>query len=159
MKRIKRIRSYQMKRWFWGQKTSGFEIWSEREKFGEVKRQKLSREIREKWTKIALSVYIDIFVAQWISRCWEVSRIKICQKELSSNYREAIERCPQQKGLDGSRSSQASIEHIETSSMDREAIEFESRWIKIAITAIEKRSSKGSIDSLAVEKLLRFEIA
>ena len=83
-----------------------------------------------------------------------MSRIKICQKELSSNYREAIERCPQQKGLDGSRSSQASIEHIETSSMDREAIEFESRWIKIAITAIEKRSSKGSIDSLAVEGCL-----
>ena len=47
------------------------------------------------------------------------------------------------------------IEHIETSSMDRVAIEIESqesRWIEIAITAIEKRSSKNSIDSLAVER-------
>ena len=38
--------------------------------------------------------------------------------------------------------------------MDREAIETNSqkpRWIKIAITAIEKGNSRGSIDSLAVE--------
>ena len=37
----------------------------------------------------------------------------------------------------------------------REAIEIESQesqWIKIAITAIEKRSSIGSIDSLAIER-------
>ena len=39
--------------------------------------------------------------------------------------------------------------------MDQEAIETKSqkpRWIKIAITAIKKRSSKGLIDSLAVER-------
>ena len=39
--------------------------------------------------------------------------------------------------------------------MDQEAIEIESqesRWIEIAITAIEKRSSRGSIDSLVVER-------
>ena len=39
--------------------------------------------------------------------------------------------------------------------MDRVAIEIESqesRWIETAITAIEKRSSKNSIDSLAVER-------
>ena len=38
--------------------------------------------------------------------------------------------------------------------MDREAVEPDSQqpqWIKIAITAIEKGSSRGSIDSLAVE--------
>ena len=38
--------------------------------------------------------------------------------------------------------------------MDREAIETNSqkpRWIKIAITAIKKGNSRGSIDSLAVE--------
>ena len=39
--------------------------------------------------------------------------------------------------------------------MDREAIKTNSqkpRWIKIAITAIEKGSSSGSIDSLAIER-------
>ena len=39
--------------------------------------------------------------------------------------------------------------------MDREAIETNSqkpRWIKIAITAIKKGNSRGSIDSLAVER-------
>ena len=44
--------------------------------------------------------------------------------------------------LDGSSSCRAAIE-IESQ---------ESRWIEIAITAIEKRSSRGSIDSLAVER-------
>ena len=39
--------------------------------------------------------------------------------------------------------------------MDREAIKTNSqklRWIKIVITAIEKGSSRGSIDSLAVKR-------
>ena len=39
--------------------------------------------------------------------------------------------------------------------MDREAVEPDSQqpqWIKIAITTIEKGSSRGSIDSLAVER-------
>ena len=54
--------------------------------------------------------------------------------------------------------------HSKVTSMDREAIEYLSsiqklpRWIEIMITSIEKRSSRGSIDSLAVKryrKLLR----
>ena len=47
--------------------------------------------------------------------------------------------------------------------MDREAIETNSqkpRWIENAITAIKKGSSRGSIDSLAVERcLVAVEIA
>ena len=37
-----------MKKRSLGRKTSGFEVWSERERFGEVKRQKILREIGEK---------------------------------------------------------------------------------------------------------------
>ena len=39
--------------------------------------------------------------------------------------------------------------------MDREAIEPDSQqpqWIKIVVTTIEKGSSRGSIDSVAVER-------
>ena len=46
------------------------------------------------------------------------------------------------------------IEHIKTFSIDREFIETNSqnlRWIKIAITSVEKGRSRGSIDSLAIE--------
>ena len=47
--------------------------------------------------------------------------------------------------------------------MCRAAIEIESqesRWIEIVITAIEKGSLKGSIDSLAIERcLIAVEIA
>ena len=49
---------------------------------------------------------------------------------------------PDRKFLDGSRIYLAGIE-IESQ---------ESRWIEIAITFIEKRSSRGSIDSLAVKR-------
>ena len=77
-------------------------------------------------------------------------RIKISQMELSSSYREAIERCPQQSDLDGLRSYRESIEHTETSLMDQEVVEQLSRqvlkklwWIEIAITTIEKGSSRG----------------
>ena len=45
------------------------------------------------------------------------------------SYRGAIERCPQQSDLDGSRSYQASIEHTETFSIDRKAVEKLSRKI------------------------------
>ena len=45
------------------------------------------------------------------------------------SYRGAIERCPQQSDLDGSRSYQAFIEQIETFSMDREAVEEVSRQV------------------------------
>ena len=47
------------------------------------------------------------------------------------------------------------IEHTETSSMDREAIETNSqkaRWNEIAIIAIDKGSSGGSTDRLAIER-------
>ena len=47
------------------------------------------------------------------------------------------------------------IEHTKTLSMDREAIGTNSqkiRWIEIAITVVEKGRSRGSIDSLAVER-------
>ena len=66
-----------------------------------------------------------------------------------------IERCPQKSDLDGSRSYPAAIKETETFSMDQEAIETnsqKSRWIEIAIIAIEKGSSKGSTDSLVVER-------
>ena len=82
------------------------------------------------------------------------------------SYRGAIERCPQQFDLDGSRSYQEFIKHIETSSMDQVAVEKlsrlilknleiesqESRWIEFMITAIKKRSSRGSIDTLVVKR-------
>ena len=54
----------------------------------------------------------------------QVSRIKNSQIELSSSYQEAIKRCPQQSDLDGSRNYRASVEHTETSSMDRESIKY-----------------------------------
>ena len=44
---------------------------------------------------------------------------KSFQSELSRSYRGANERCPQQGYLNGSRSYRASIEHTETSLMDR----------------------------------------
>ena len=110
------------------------------------------------------------------------------------SYWGAIERCPQQSDLDGSKSYRASIEHTETSLMDREAVEKlsrqilkipfsiaiiaisfhqayrnffdgsrsyreaietnsqKARWNEIAIIAIDKGSSKGSTNSLVVER-------
>ena len=59
-----------------------------------------------------------------------------CIEKLSSIFRASI------NSIDGSSSCRASIE-IECQ---------ESQWIEIAITAIEKGSSKGSIDSLAVNR-------
>ena len=72
-----------------------------------------------------------------------------------NSYRGAIERYPQQINFDGSRSYRASRNFLNGSSSCREAIEIESqesRWIEITIIAIEKGRSKGSIDSLAVER-------
>ena len=89
------------------------------------------RKSRERSRKIGLKLYIEIHDSRW------------------------IERCPQESDLDGSRSYPVAIKETETFSMDREAIETnsqKSRWIEIAIIAIEKGSSKGSIDSLAVER-------
>ena len=53
----------------------------------------------------------------------EVSRIKIAR----NSYRGAIERCPQQKGLDGSRSYRAYRNFLDGSSSCRKAIEIESQ--------------------------------
>ena len=91
------------------------------------------RKSQERSRKIALKLYIEIHNSRWIKRC------------------------PKESDLDGSRSYPASIKEIENFLMDREAIETnsqKSRWIEIAIIAIEKGSSKGSIDSLAVEGCL-----
>ena len=66
------------------------------------------------------------------------------------SYQEAIERCPQQKGLDGSRSYWGDKNFLDGSRSCREAIKKNSqkpRWIENAIIAIEKESLKGSIDS------------
>ena len=76
---------------------------------------------------------------------------EIAIKELSNNYREVSTA----KGLDGSRSYRASKNFLDGSSSCRATIKIESqesRWNEIVITAIEKGSSKGSIDSLAVER-------
>ena len=83
--------------------------------------------------------------------------VERCQTLILDRWscRGAIERYPQQNDLDGLRSYQASIEHIETFLMDWEAIKTNSQklqWIEIAITVIEKGRSRGSIDSLAGER-------
>ena len=77
------------------------------------------REIRENEKRIALTLFIEISVSRWIERCRELLRFKMARR----SYRGAIERCPQQCDLDGSRSYRESIEHTGTSSMDRESIE------------------------------------
>ena len=104
------------------------------------KRFKVREECLERWgvrksqersRKIALKLYIEIHDSRW------------------------IERCPQESDLDGSRSYPVAIKETETFSMDQEAIKTnsqKSRWIKFAIIAIEKGSSRGSIDSLAIER-------
>ena len=131
-----------------GRRLSGESEEVECEVFGRERSEFLSREIKENERKISLRIYIEKHEGRWIERC----RVVIFDRW---SYRGAIERCPTQSDLDGSRSYQESIEHTETSSMDREAIETNSQklqWIKIAKTAVEKRRSRGSIDSLAVKR-------
>ena len=85
----------------------------------------------------------------------EVSRIKICQKGLSRSYQGAIKRCPQQSDLNGSRIYRAYKNFLDGSRSCQIAIETNSqktRWNKIAITTIEKGSSRGSRDNLAIER-------
>ena len=106
-----------------GRKSSRYEVWREREVIGKVRGQKVSREIERIETEIALILYIEIHKSQQIERCQELLRIKTWGK----SYRESIERCLQQKGLDGSRNYRVSIEHTETSSMDQESIKKLSR--------------------------------
>ena len=150
--KMREMRLYQMKNallrpknergmwrgWMWG-------VW-EREKSESIERDQW--EMKE----ITLALYIEKYKARWNERYREVSSFKFLPNGV-------IERCPQQSGLNGLRNYRAFIEHTETSSMDREAVKKLLRqvlkilwWIKIAITAVEKRRSRGSIDSLAVER-------
>ena len=127
----------------------------ERKAFGEVKGQKLSREIGENERKIMLKHYIGNHDSQWNERCWEVSSTNSLQMELSRSYQEvSIAKWPQwiekrssiyrayKIFFDGSKSYQ---EAIETTSKKLQ-------WIKIAITAVKKGRSRGSIDGLPVER-------
>ena len=116
--------------------------------FGEMRSQNQSRKIEKNERQIALRLFIGSHNSRWIESCRDLNFDRW-------SCRGAIERCPQQSDLDGSRSYRASIEHTETSSMDREAIETNSqkfRWIEIAKIAIKIGSSRGLIDSLAVER-------
>ena len=95
-----------------------------------------------------LKLYIGNHDSRWIEKCQDL----ILDRWSCWG---AIERCPQQSDLDGSRSNPIAIKETLTFLMDREAIETNSqnfRWIEIAIIAIEKGRSKGSINSLAVER-------
>ena len=51
--------------------------------FRKMRSHKGSREIEKNEMEIALTLYIEIPVYQWIERCRELLRIKIFQKELS----------------------------------------------------------------------------
>ena len=85
----------------------------------------------------------------------QVLRIKNSQIELSSCYRKAIKSCPQQSDLNGSSNYRAYRNFLDRSKSCQEAIELDSqkpRWIEITITTIEKKSLRGSIDSLAIER-------
>ena len=96
---------------------------------------------------VTRTLFIEISISWWIERCQELSRNK--KQEI------AIERCPQQINFNGSRSYQAYRNFLDGSSSCRVALKIEyqeSRWIKIVIISIKKGSSKGSIDSLAVER-------
>ena len=107
------------------------------EVFGREKRDFLSREIREKWEKIMLRLYIKIRSSIdrellstnsrhiYLSRCyWELSIAKRLRwiEQLLSIYR------ADRKFLDGS---WICWEAIDTNSQKL-------RWIKIALTSVEK---------------------
>ena len=105
--------------------------------------------------EVSCKPYIKTFTARWIERYWELSRIKISQKELLSNCQEASTAKWPWRIKQLSRIYQAYRNFLDGSRIYREAIELDSqksRWIKIAITTIEKGSSRGSIDSLAVKR-------
>ena len=72
-----------------GQNSLRNEVWSEKEEFGKVRRRVLLREIRRNERSVTQTLYIETFTARWIERYRELLRIKISQKELLSNYREA----------------------------------------------------------------------
>ena len=105
-----------------------------------------------------LNLYIENHKARWIERCQEVSSFKtqeLANEELLRIYQEV----PTKKGTQwiGKLSSiyRASRNFRDGSSSCRATIKIESqesRWIEIAIIAIKKGSSTGSIDSLVVER-------
>ena len=55
------------------------EVLSEKREFGKVRGQKGLGEIEKNETEIALTLYIEIPVSQWIERCRELSRIKMAR--------------------------------------------------------------------------------
>ena len=69
-----------------GQNPSGEGEEVEWEVFGKKMREFFSREISEKWRKIALTLYIDKYATRWIDKYREVSRIKNSQMELLRSY-------------------------------------------------------------------------
>ena len=119
--------------WVWGLEFKR-EVW-------EVKKTKTIERDRGEMKKIrADPIYrkvINLDRSRSVERCRDLK----CVKKLSKSCPGSVERCPQQKDLNGSRSYQESIEHSESFSMDQVAIE----------NAI-KSSWRGSIDSLAVER-------
>ena len=128
----------------WDRKTLGLEVWSVRERFGKMRRRKLSREIEEKWRKFAWTLYKEKHKAWWIERCQEVLSFKTCElsvEELSRICRE-VSTAKGARWIEKLSSIyQVSRKFLDGSSSYQEAIE----------NAI-KRSWKGSIDSLAVKK-------
>ena len=76
------------RRWSLGRKTLGKEVWSERERFWEVKSQQESREIERNEYDIARILYIEPLESRQIERCREVLRFKFRQMHLSSSYPE-----------------------------------------------------------------------
>ena len=87
--------------------------------FGREKREFLLREIEENEKRIALTLFIEISVSQWIERYRELLRIKI----FKMSCRGAVEDLT--KGVHNKVTSmdREVIEHIETSLIDRVAVE------------------------------------
>ena len=66
--------------------TLGEEVWSEKEEFGKVRRQKGSRGIEKNEVEIALTLYIEIHNYRQIERYRKASRFKVQQIHLSRSY-------------------------------------------------------------------------
>ena len=127
----------------------------ERKAFGEVKGQKLSREIGENERKIMLKHYIGNHDSQWNERCWEVSSTNSLQMELSRSYQEvSIAKWPQwiEKRSSNYRAYKIFFDGSKSYQEANETTSKKLQWIKIAITAVKKGRSRGSIDGLPVER-------
>ena len=115
--------------------------------------------------KIMQTLYIEIPIYRWIEKCRKLSKIK----KVRNSYREGIKQLS--KGVHSKRGSinREAIEHLSSIQKLPQWIEWllrsywdwisristismDSQWIEFAITAIEKRSSRGLIDTLAVER-------